>query len=74
MSSTTEAQAQRILAILKTGRSITSRDALHEVGSFRLAARIYDLRQAGYDIATVVERDGDRHWARYVLMSERQAA
>jgi hypothetical protein len=47
--------------------SLTPKDAL-KFGCFRLAARIFDLRQAGYVISTVYEGDGVRRYARYVLL------
>lgn len=34
---------------------------------FRLGARIFDLREAGYQIETVTEQAGDCLRARYVL-------
>lgn len=43
-------QNQQILAHLKTGKSITPMEALHEYGCFRLAGRIYDLRLKGWPI------------------------
>lgn len=46
---------------------LTPKDAL-DFGCYRLAARIFDLRQAGHDIATLWEGDGDRRYARYVLL------
>lgn len=58
-----------ILRWLKTGHSLTAMDALREFGCFRLAARIYDLRDAGHKIAArlVATTDG-KHIARYVLL------
>jgi hypothetical protein len=52
---------------------VTPLDALEVVGSFRLAARISELREAGYSIRTdsVVSpaRRGKRY-ARYVLVEK----
>ena len=47
-------QAQEILALLRSrgDRGITPMDALEEVGTFRLAARIHDLRAEGYNITS----------------------
>jgi hypothetical protein len=64
----TAAQCAMILSALKSGRSLTPADALRDYGCFRLAARIYDLRNAGHDIATTWERDENKRWARYVLL------
>lgn len=48
---------------------ITALDALNECGSFRLAARISDLRDDGHDIRTVTETTPHgKRIARYVLI------
>lgn len=58
-------QRTQILAWLKH-QSITPRDAM-EFGCYRLAARIMELRAAGYDIETRMEpHQGGKH-ARYLL-------
>ena len=44
-------QNQKILKHLKSGRSITPYTALALYQCFRLAARIADLRRAGYTIS-----------------------
>jgi hypothetical protein len=46
-------QCERILSILEAGESITALDALREIGCFRLAARINDLKKLGHDIYSV---------------------
>ncbi|WP_291928651.1 helix-turn-helix domain-containing protein [Limnohabitans sp.] len=46
-----QTQSQWILAKLQQG-PVTAMDALDGCGCFRLAARIADLRQAGYHIET----------------------
>ena len=43
-------QNEQILSYLKKHKSITAMQALQMFGCFRLAARIYDLRQKGYEI------------------------
>lgn len=43
-------QAKKILAYMKAGNRITPIDALNLFGSFRLGARIADLRADGHDI------------------------
>lgn len=45
-----ESQAKRILAYMQEGHHITPIDALNLFGSFRLGARIADLRADGHDI------------------------
>jgi hypothetical protein len=43
-------QAKKILAYMKAGNRITPIDALNLFGSFRLGARIADLRADGHEI------------------------
>lgn len=45
-------QSKQILSDLKAGKHITPLDALRDYGSFRLGARIYDLKQDGHQIST----------------------
>ena len=63
-------QCAAILALLRERGSegLTPIDALNLVGSFRLGARIWDLRQEGYDIETQShETPAGARVARYVL-------
>ena len=43
-------QNKEVLAWLKKGKTLTPLDALTRFGCFRLAARIYELKQAGWPI------------------------
>lgn len=66
---TKAAQTIQILEYMRAGNSITPLYALRLFGRMRLGARIYDLRQSGYEIsATIVndDRTGKR-FARYFL-------
>lgn len=45
-------QCDQILAYMMTYGSITPAEAFTEIGCFRLAARISDLRKRGYSIKT----------------------
>ena len=45
-------QKSDILAALKRGETLTAMDALTRFGCFRLAARICELRQDGWNIAS----------------------
>jgi hypothetical protein len=45
-----QSQAKKILAYLKAGNRITPIEALEKFGSFRLGARIADLRADGHEI------------------------
>ena len=62
MSQTTE-----ILKALKRGKKLTPLEALDKFGTFRLGARILELRQAGYDIKTRMVRKGRARVAEYSL-------
>lgn len=60
-------QSTRILKHLQRGNTINPMQALKLYQCFRLAARIYDLKEAGHDIKkTMVTRNGKRY-ARYSL-------
>ena len=58
----TEKQTEMLKTILDQGTHITALDALNWFGCFRLAARVYDLKQEGYDIEkyTQVNESGKR--------------
>ena len=63
----TKTQAQKILSHLKRGWKITQIDAFHKYGCWRLASRISDLRNEGFDIRTkMIEREG-KTFAQYQL-------
>ena len=47
-----KSQKEKILNYLKKGKGITPLGALNKFGSFRLGARIKDLRDEGYKIET----------------------
>lgn len=59
-----QTQRERILAHLKEGLPITAHRALYGYSCSRLAARIHDLKQLGYQIerrmVVVPTRDGRR--------------
>tara|TARA_R110002110_G_scaffold71488_2_gene191061 strand:+ start:96 stop:323 length:228 start_codon:yes stop_codon:yes gene_type:complete len=50
-------QGQKILMHLETKGSITPIEALHLYQVFRLAARVEELRQQGYEIETDMRTD-----------------
>lgn len=47
-----KSQKSKILAYLRTGKSITQFEALHRFGCMRLASRINDLRNDGWGVLT----------------------
>jgi hypothetical protein len=53
-------QKEAILDWLKSGRTITQREALAQFGCWRLASRISDLRREGHPIVTVNKKVNDR--------------
>ena len=59
-------QNEKILALLiqRGALGITPLDVLYQIGSFRLAARIFDLRKKGYVIGSMQEpgKSYDRYW------------
>ena len=60
-------QATQILSALKRGEKLTPLQALKRYGCMRLAARIKDLRDAGYEINTTLTRTQGSRVARYSL-------
>tara|TARA_R110000796_G_scaffold1456_1_gene5822 strand:+ start:2730 stop:2924 length:195 start_codon:yes stop_codon:yes gene_type:complete len=60
-------QSKQILAYLKKGYSLSALEALQKFGCFRLAARIYELRNSGYRIEAERVGEGATTWAEYRL-------
>lgn len=64
-----ESQTDQILKALKKGRKLTPLDALSEFGCFRLGARIFDLKERGYNIVTnTVKSSNGKSFASYELV------
>lgn len=63
----TESQKNKIRQHLESGKSITPIDALNLFGCFRLATRIFELKEEGLPIKTKMVSDGDKHFASYSL-------
>lgn len=63
-------QKLEVLIHLQQHGDITPIDALKEFGCFRLSARIFELREEGYQIDTFYETVGKKTFARYVLMKK----
>lgn len=64
-----ESQNAAILNHLKKVGPITPIEALDRYGCFRLAARIYELRQKGHDISMLKVQVGSKKYvARYTLV------
>lgn len=60
-------QAEKILNYLQSGGALTSMDALRIFGTFRLGARIYELRQQGYKIDEKTIKQNNKHFAMYYI-------
>ena len=67
-----QTQCKDILAFMKKHGGITNWDAITKIDCARLAARIFDLRKAGYEIITdkvcrKTESGKTKHYAVYRL-------
>lgn len=65
-----ESKELKVLAHLKKHRSITSWEAIKLYRATRLSAIIFNLRERGYDISSIMEYNEETgtRFARYVLM------
>ena len=57
-------QCQMVLQYMSDYGSITARDASYDLGVYRLASRISDLRRKGYDISSKMESVENRYGKR----------
>lgn len=70
-------QAGRIIDYIKRNGSITQLDAMRDLGIMRLGARVFDLKERGYNIQTVMVEDLNRfgeptRYARYYLKGDKE--
>ncbi len=66
-------QTQQVLELLRRG-PVTPRDALQEIGCFRLAARVKDLRDQGHEIHSDMRKtDEGKRYAQYTLIKTKAA-
>ena len=73
MGTKVESQNKQIKAWLESGKSITPLDALNLFGSFRLGARIFDLKNDyGMNIKTEMVEENGKRFARYSLEKEEE--
>jgi hypothetical protein len=63
----TDSQTALIKGWLLNGKSITQLDALNMFGCFRLAARIANIREEGFDIVTDMIIVNDKRIANYYI-------
>ena len=66
-----ESQNKQIKAWLESGKSLTQLDALALFNSFRLGARVFDLKNNyGMNIKTEMVEENGKRFARYSLVKE----
>lgn len=67
-------QEDQILEHLVLGNEITPIDALQKFGCFRLGARIWDLKQKGFQIESKLKNDEvtGKHYSVYFIPKEKQ--
>jgi len=67
-----ESQNKRIRKYLESGKSLTPLDALYMFGTFRLGARIHELKSEGLNIeSTIIKITSEgkkKHVSRYKLV------
>ncbi len=64
----TKNQCLLILQHLQSGKSINPLQALNQYGCFRLGARIYNLKQNGYNIESrMIKTESGKKYAEYLL-------
>lgn len=66
----TLSQCERILIHLQSGKTINPLQELDLYGCFRLGARIYDLKQAGFDIDSRLVHENGVQYAEYSMRGE----
>lgn len=69
-------QCDRIVKYMQDNGSITSWEAMKELGCMRLASRIHDLRKRGFNVIKEMVADENRYgesisYARYRLEEQR---
>ena len=65
-------QNEQIIEYLKTGASITPLEALRMFGCFRLAGRIFELKEKGWPIISErLEVEKGRRVGQYTLQTDR---
>mgnify|MGYP001557341875 CR=1 FL=1 len=71
MNATSETHRLQVLRHLQNNTTITPIEALAEYNCYRLAARIYELRQAGYMIETTMKESEGDSYACYIYKGKR---
>ena len=65
-----DSQSEQILKYLQAGNALTPLEALRKFNCLRLGARIYDLRQLGYQINSrlITDEHTKKRYASYSLV------
>lgn len=74
MSAAKKSQKELVLAYIETHGSITPLEAEREIGCMRLGARIWDLRNEGYNIVSEIVEVPTRHGGKAKVARYRMAA
>ena len=73
MATKIESQNKQIKAWLESGKSLTPLDALALFNSFRLGARVFDLKNDyGMNVKTEMVEENGKRFARYSLAREEE--
>lgn len=69
-------QCERVIDHIRRFGSITTAEAFYDLGIARLASRIWDLKQEGYEFEEETVRDKNRfgetvHFKRYTLKEDK---
>ena len=71
MATKVESQNKQIKAWLESGKSLSPLEALRMFNSFRLGARVFDLKNDyGMNIKTEMVKENGKRFARYSLVKE----
>ena len=68
MTSRRATQREAVLQWLRTGRTISVPEAERNLGVYRLAPRIHELRKAGYIILSIRDAEHPDGFVRYLLI------
>lgn len=60
-----------VLKHLKEYGSITPMDALFKFGLYRLGGRIFELREKGFNIETILTKQGKDTHCKYLLRADK---
>ena len=66
-------QNVQILRHLQSGSTLTPIDALSLFGSFRLGARIFELKEQGHKIETMTVRKNGKNFACYYMATDKKS-